>query len=575
MIRLTVLLVLAAAGEATGHVEEPSCPAGRGEECVNQGTLSDDHVALLQTRATMHSSQDPLEATPEPETKIIKVTFDSEEEVKQAGLKVEQALKEAGLDANEWAFDGFTGKPTEGKKIEFPLVVPYKVHRIAGDESLEAVSDQEQEEHQDVSEEEMTEEEMEVFANFENETYDEEEEMRKKSKNKKQKKWASRAISKLEGEVCNREVMNKYAARTRSSWVWNWWNGCSGGDQEAFVCYKPCASGWHGISFLCHWNCPSGYEDTMSTCNRRCSIAGLEHLNTHCGLLYCSSDSGACAHRVAKIALSFIDMMANFIPGGKAMTALKKAAKAGSKAAMKAAIKKAAKSVAKKMLGKAKKNLKKYMKDERKELSEELKDAILTGGIEELTEVTVAKTQTGALADAALEMVKAVDPTGISDVVEAFEADSCNDKIIGPMPEDGLEDESATYCNRPSWWCSHGGASYHAIDCDGDGLSDPYCAGPGSSYGYLPSTRGCVETWAHTPCPACPEGLSGNGASYRGCQRKTRSGKTCQSWTSQSPHKHTRTHAGDHNYCRNPDGEPTIWCYTETSTRWEYCSPER
>lgn len=28
------------------------------------------------------------------------------------------------------------------------------------------------------------------------------------------------------------------------------------------------------------------------------------------------------------------------------------------------------------------------------------------------------------------------------------------------------------------------------------------------------------------------------------------------------------------NYCRNPDGEPTIWCYTtDRKKRWEYCSP--
>jgi len=76
----------------------------------------------------------------------------------------------------------------------------------------------------------------------------------------------------------------------------------------------------------------------------------------------------------------------------------------------------------------------------------------------------------------------------------------------------------------------------------------------------------------------CPEHLDGRGAGYRGCQTHSRSGRLCQKWTSQSPHRHTRTPSnyghsglGDHNFCRNPDGARTIWCYTQTGRRWEYC----
>jgi len=73
-----------------------------------------------------------------------------------------------------------------------------------------------------------------------------------------------------------------------------------------------------------------------------------------------------------------------------------------------------------------------------------------------------------------------------------------------------------------------------------------------------------------------------NGAYYSGTLNKTESGRTCQNWTSQSPHRHDRTpwnhrfrhkRLGNHNYCRNPDGESRIWCYTtDRRKRWEKCS---
>ena len=50
-------------------------------------------------------------------------------------------------------------------------------------------------------------------------------------------------------------------------------------------------------------------------------------------------------------------------------------------------------------------------------------------------------------------------------------------------------------------------------------------------------------------------------ADYRGTIAVTETGRTCQRWDSQSPHRHTRTSANYpdsglvENYCRNPDGE--------------------
>eukprot|EP00058_Branchiostoma_floridae_P019989 XP_002605479.1 hypothetical protein BRAFLDRAFT_92896 [Branchiostoma floridae] len=70
----------------------------------------------------------------------------------------------------------------------------------------------------------------------------------------------------------------------------------------------------------------------------------------------------------------------------------------------------------------------------------------------------------------------------------------------------------------------------------------------------------------------------GDGASYRGTVSVTETGKTCQRWDSQTPHRHDRTPrnypAGGlvENYCRNPDGESGVWCYTtDPNDRWDYC----
>ncbi|XP_077986482.1 uncharacterized protein LOC144440904 [Glandiceps talaboti] len=70
------------------------------------------------------------------------------------------------------------------------------------------------------------------------------------------------------------------------------------------------------------------------------------------------------------------------------------------------------------------------------------------------------------------------------------------------------------------------------------------------------------------------------GADYRGEVSVTLSGIPCQKWSEQEPHEHGRDPEsfpyggiGDHNYCRNPDGEPVPWCYTiDPETRWNYCN---
>ena len=73
--------------------------------------------------------------------------------------------------------------------------------------------------------------------------------------------------------------------------------------------------------------------------------------------------------------------------------------------------------------------------------------------------------------------------------------------------------------------------------------------------------------------PECQEG-NPLGASYLGKMNVTTSGKTCQAWSEQEPHEHSQTEVGEHNHCRNPDGDSGgVWCYTtDPDKRWEYYS---
>ena len=71
---------------------------------------------------------------------------------------------------------------------------------------------------------------------------------------------------------------------------------------------------------------------------------------------------------------------------------------------------------------------------------------------------------------------------------------------------------------------------------------------------------------------------------YRGYQTKTRAGNTCQRWDVQTPNSHsdytpsTRPSKGlASNYCRNPGGGVSIWCFItsgdENGGVWGYCDP--
>ena len=73
--------------------------------------------------------------------------------------------------------------------------------------------------------------------------------------------------------------------------------------------------------------------------------------------------------------------------------------------------------------------------------------------------------------------------------------------------------------------------------------------------------------------PSSVEVCNGNCTGYRGKQIKTKSGRTCSGWPGGWPEKYAG--AGlESNFCRNPDGDSTIWCFTtDPKKEWEHCEP--
>lgn len=128
------------------------------------------------------------------------------------------------------------------------------------------------------------------------------------------------------------------------------------------------------------------------------------------------------------------------------------------------------------------------------------------------------------------------------------------------------------------------------------GLEKNYCRNPngaGAPWCYLrhwdkpdPRDPDGQKDWAY--CIVCKGGdtccndndrLGEGCADYRGSIAITKSGRECQDWDSNYPHKHygltpaNKPNAGlVQNYCRNPSKHSKAWCYTtDHKKRWEEC----
>jgi len=57
-------------------------------------------------------------------------------------------------------------------------------------------------------------------------------------------------------------------------------------------------------------------------------------------------------------------------------------------------------------------------------------------------------------------------------------------------------------CIRPKRWCTHSRSTYALVDCDGDGIKDPFCEDTQKRTGFLSSAQSCKSTWPSGPCQA-------------------------------------------------------------------------
>ncbi|CAH2275686.1 hepatocyte growth factor [Pelobates cultripes] len=116
----------------------------------------------------------------------------------------------------------------------------------------------------------------------------------------------------------------------------------------------------------------------------------------------------------------------------------------------------------------------------------------------------------------------------------------------------------------------------------GKDLNENYCRNPrGEEGGPWCFTKSPAVRHEACDIPFCSEVecVACNGEHYRGPMDYTESGKECQRWDLQRPHRHKfrperyPNKGLNDNYCRNPDGKARPWCYTlDPESTWEFCA---
>lgn len=176
---------------------------------------------------------------------------------------------------------------------------------------------------------------------------------------------------------------------------------------DAGLCYKPCRKNYHGVGPMCWQNCP----DTQPF---------------GCGA-GCAASKGHCAGQTIKQVFAPLELALNVagavttegsanVAVKAAKTSAKTAAKAG-RAAGRATVKKSITAIANEMIGNIRAKLnKKLLKKYSKEIAEE----VCWNAAESLAGAVLADDFDTK------EILTTLDPTGIADVVEAFDKPKCS-----------------------------------------------------------------------------------------------------------------------------------------------------
>ncbi|CAB1431083.1 unnamed protein product [Pleuronectes platessa] len=163
---------------------------------------------------------------------------------------------------------------------------------------------------------------------------------------------------------------------------------------------------------------------------------------------------------------------------------------------------------------------------------------------------------------------------------------SCNgEDYRGPMDHT----ESGRECQRWDLEEPHNHL-YHPKRHPHEGLDDNYCRNPDGRHRPWCFTTDPNTPWEYCDIKVCenpPESnrvettkcYQGRGRGYKGTVDMTPTGLTCQRWDSQHPHNHTFFPQAypckdlRENYCRNPDGQESPWCFTtDPRVRTMFCS---